>query len=311
MKKTYAFRVDGGSNLGLGHLMRCLAIAEDLKKSKISSIFILKYFDAKVKALIKDAGFVVETLKRGDQAQETLKILVKYGIRVTIIDFSHRETMIEPKKTVKYINALRAAGQFLILFDGLTDDCLSLKVALPADIVVIPYFGAGAQKYKRFSGTKFLLGPSYFVFRKEFITQWRKKVLDSRTVRRILVTMGGSDPDGLTLSVVKALGRLLAFRYDVKVVVGKNFSIDLKKQLKKYSAEVTLLDAMQSMASLMAWADVVICGGLTKYEALFLGKIVVTLTKGQSRLFNIQGQGKLDDQGIKRIVRTIPRGILS
>lgn len=309
MKRICAFRVDGGLGVGLGHLMRCLAIAQDLKRKKVFSVFILKHFDANSRVLVEKSGFLVETLQLADETKETCRIFAKHGINVVFIDISHRETMACPKRVAQYANGLRSAGRFVILFDGLTDDCLSLKVALPVDIVVIPYFGAQEKKYKRFLGTKFLLGPKYFVFRREVVLQQQKKVLAVSRVRRILVTMGGSDPDGLTLKVVKALGFLRDFEYDVKVVLGKSFSPDLKNRLKQYSLQVALIDGPRSLVSLMAWADVVICGGLTKYEALFLGKIVVGLTKGQSRPFNFQGKETLDDQGIERIIGTIPQGV--
>ncbi|MFQ5786830.1 MAG: hypothetical protein ACE5H1_02520, partial [Thermodesulfobacteriota bacterium] len=56
------FRVDGSHSLGMGHIVRCIAFADGLKRKGISCLFLIKNYDDRVANLISKRGFNVEAI---------------------------------------------------------------------------------------------------------------------------------------------------------------------------------------------------------------------------------------------------------
>jgi len=158
---------------------------------------------------------------------------------------------------------------------SLDDDCIT---ELPFDMRIIPYCGADNKSVMHPGKTKWLLGPAYFIFQDEF----RKAARVHRTLqgraRRILVTMGGSDPYGLTTSVLDDLRTLMPDAgMEVRVVIGPGFSSrdeqEIRKRAGAFRGACQILSASPgALAEHMIWSDLAItAGGLTKYEAAVIG----------------------------------------
>ena len=98
---------------------------------------------------------------------------------------------------------------------------------------------------------------------------------------RVLVTFGGSDPQGLTLKAVTAL-ESLPNEVSVTLVLGPAFAY--KERLTKLLADArrpfTLLERVEAMAQLIVEADLVLCsGGMTVYELAALGTPGIVLAQ--------------------------------
>ena len=59
MKKNFFIRVDGSSIIGTGHIIRCIALAEELKNSFKKIIFLTKQDSGILIDIIKKNGFDV------------------------------------------------------------------------------------------------------------------------------------------------------------------------------------------------------------------------------------------------------------
>ena len=80
-----AIKVDGNKKLGLGHVMRCLAVAKQLKKNKIRVIFIIG--DNSIKKIIENEKFFTYFLDKREQEPKSIKkIIISEKINVIIID---------------------------------------------------------------------------------------------------------------------------------------------------------------------------------------------------------------------------------
>ena len=76
-KKTAIFRCDGGPNIGNGHILRDLILAEHLKKKNVRIIFLIRQCSLFLKNLIK-SNFRIITLKKDymDSTATTLLLII-------------------------------------------------------------------------------------------------------------------------------------------------------------------------------------------------------------------------------------------
>ncbi|NEO67394.1 MAG: UDP-2,4-diacetamido-2,4,6-trideoxy-beta-L-altropyranose hydrolase, partial [Moorea sp. SIO4G2] len=139
---------------------------------------------------------------------------------------------------------------------------------------------------KRESYTQLLLGTQYTLLRKEFWPWqgWQRQI--PTVARKVLVTLGGADPDNVTLKVIQALQQVKIERLEAVVVVGGSnpHYEQLQAAVHDSGAAITLKYNVTNMPELMAWADVGISGGgSTTWEMAFMGtpNLVITLTDSQ------------------------------
>ncbi len=278
--KSALFRVDGSHRLGVGHVMRCLAFAQGLGEIGVKYVFVIRDYEPKITGLIEHYGYKVETIAQdssfGEDELLTVEIASRYDAKLILIDLSNEDTLANLEGYGSYIETLRGAGKFVVAIDGLGEDCLSTKIPSSCDIVVIPYYGAENGAYKLYSGTKSLLGPAYFIFRKEFIEAAGVNRVIRKDAQNILVTIGGSDPLNLTLVVAKALNRLKVTSLNLRFVIGPGFkpsvSQETRRILSSFKGNYKLVIGNDNMADLMLWSDLAITGGgLTKYELAVTG----------------------------------------
>ena len=117
---------------------------------------------------------------------------------------------------VEYQRRLKAAGVKLLVVDD-----TGHAGAYAADLVLDQNAHATKDFYaRRESYTQLLLGPRYALLRREFKPwrSWRREI--APVARKVLVTVGGSDPDNVTLRVIRALRILAEHKLKATVVVG-------------------------------------------------------------------------------------------
>jgi spore coat polysaccharide biosynthesis predicted glycosyltransferase SpsG len=162
---------------------------------------------------------------------------------------------------------LRQLGRLAVAFDTLGEQSLHVRMPEAAvDLVVVPYVAPQASTAG--GGWRMLQGARYAVLPAEYAG------LPVRAVRavadRVLISCGGSDPQGHTLTVMQGLEALTP-RLHVKIAVGPLFSDRLRTQIEGVAADskhqVELMQAPVSLLEPMLWCDLAIAAsGLTKYE---------------------------------------------
>ena len=130
-----------------------------------------------------------------------------------------------------------------------------------------------------------LLGPTYALLRKDFTANYNGVVQSQHETNRVFIFFGGSDPDNLISTAIKALKHPNLRHLLVDVVVGlANPHI---KAIKKQVAEhphAQLHIQIENIAELMAKADIALgAGGSTTWERMAIGlpTIVVTIAENQ------------------------------
>ena len=281
MKKSALIRVDGAKHLGMGHVVRCLNFAGTLQNHGVESTFIIRDFKDNVVDRIKSAGFKVLTIDKDigikQDALITAELAESSDALCIIVDLSNEENLSKREEFVEYFEILKTTDKFLVALDDFN------KVDFPFDLQVIPYYGAEDISYTLFRETKYLLGCSYYIAAPDLV----KKVKTLRGIteigRKILVTIGGSDPSNLTVDTARALGNLDIPDLAVKFILGVCFEKSIKEQisniLKDFKGSYELC-CNNNIPEMMMWSDLVITGvGLTRYEAALTGTPNLCLTR--------------------------------
>ena len=273
--KTLAIRADANARIGLGHIMRCLALAQGLAKRNVKPIFITREDDFKIIKLIKRYGFDVATIPGdcnwAEDLRLTLNIADRHGAKIIVSDIAHAGTLTHQGEYGAYLRGIKDKSKFLVTIDDLNE------MSFPSDIVINPNCGAEKRNYDSGGGARFLLGPAYLIFRPEFIAAAGVKREIKQKATNVLVSMSGSDPLDLTGKVASSLANSGKTRnLNLRLVLGMDYTghrkQNLIKTLKNYTGNYELVQGSDKMADLMLWSDLVITGaGLTKYEAAVTG----------------------------------------
>ncbi|MEN6461787.1 MAG: UDP-2,4-diacetamido-2,4,6-trideoxy-beta-L-altropyranose hydrolase, partial [Syntrophomonas sp.] len=278
--------VDGGMKIGLGHVYQSITFAKILMN--MAEIIFLTKSDKTVVNKIQDAGFL--TLQVSNDS-EILRFLEENKPDIVIIDkIDVAETLANEIKKDDKIK--------LVIFTNLTNANRYADVAVTADI------GSNFKniRYKDSqTNTQYFYGPKYWILRKEFHEQHKKNKALPKTVDRILVIFGGSDPSNLTTLVVKELLNLPKY-IKIDVILGASFGNhdSLNQVLMEY--EVTNRDIhihkdVAYVAELMYKADLVIASpGLSAFEALYVGTPIIIVPQDLLQKETYQGFFKVIDQ---------------
>jgi UDP-2,4-diacetamido-2,4,6-trideoxy-beta-L-altropyranose hydrolase len=262
--------------MGTGHVMRCLALAQAWQDAGGKPVFAMAGFTLAIVKRIKEEGIEVEHLAAvtgaAEDAHETVQLASRKNANWIIVD----GYQFGPD----YQRAIKAAGFKLLFIDDYAH-----AAPYSADLVLNQNLQANRDLYsKRDPSTQLLLGPRYAMLRREFRPwrSWRREI--PAVGRKILVTMGGSDPDNSTAKVIEAIASLGGLDLETTVLVGgSNPHLRDVEALINHES-MRLITDTTCVPDLMTWADVAITGaGTTFWEMCFLGLpgILLVLAENQ------------------------------
>lgn len=259
-------RADGGSDIGMGHVMRMLALAKELCKK--NNVFFIcrvddplsnKYFPG-IK-LIKDSGFLVKEIDE-NRLKEDIKKIDADCIITDSYDVDE-----------EYFNFVKE--NFKI--SGCLDDeniCEYFNV----DFLINQNLYGKELKYNVNKDTKLLLGSEYVILRDEFKDNIKRKEI-SEEIKHIMLTVGGSDNNNITESIIK---QFLKENYILHVVIGSGFNN--VENLRKYESEYIKLHFNANMKELMGMVDVCIAScGTTIYELASCGTPIIGIVVAENQ----------------------------
>jgi len=290
---TIVFRVDASVQIGIGHVMRCLTLAEALRNTGEQVEFICRKFRGNLIHLIQSKGFFVYELPI--VADDVTKKKRKY---TTDKHLSHSNwlgtsqhcdaelcvSLLKDKKPSWLIvdhyaidatwqSLLKRYCQKLMVIDDLGDRHHT------CDLLLDQNFGSSNSKYEGLVSNEcaILTGSSYALLRPEFI-KLREYSLQRRVnsqLKSVLISFGGVDPKNYTtkaLEIIKmsALPRSI----EITIVMGVTApNIGKVKQLvETFPYETEIKVNVTGMAKLMANADLAIgATGATTLERCCLG----------------------------------------
>jgi UDP-2,4-diacetamido-2,4,6-trideoxy-beta-L-altropyranose hydrolase len=209
----------------------------------------------------------------GDDARETALTAKALGARWLVLDGYHFDE--------GYQRTLKESGLSLLLIDD-----LGRAGPSHTDIILNPNLYAGDTLYpKAGPSPRFLIGPRYALLRREFAA-WRGRCPEVPPVaQRILLSLGGADPENITLKLMERVQGFALRGLELVVVAGANNPHYNTLEARVAALRnITLVRDTRRISDLMASADLAITGGgVTCFELAFMGipTLVVILSENQ------------------------------
>ena len=260
-------RCDVSATIGWGHIKRCLTLSQSLKKYTAVT-FLMSGFNSKVEKIIKDSGCAILKLPTGLSYQDEIKHYPNYCKEI-IIDLGHRANNRDPDPFTRYLTDLKKLSFKIIVIDGLGDESYRAKDAPKIAAYIQPYWGVPLDPAPK--SDKWFYGKECVLVDHIYFDSYRKR--NSSIIKNILITFGGSDPQGITVNVLEAL-KNMKIDVNVRCIVGPSFSPRHVQKIREFQIN-ELLDIYYSPENLSEhyeWADLGICGsGGSRYEAAVTG----------------------------------------
>jgi len=287
------FRADSSIQIGSGHIMRCITLAEKLRSRKADVSFICRDLHGNLSELIRKKGFYVYLLSKPDSKDNPeqsdsshsswLEVGWKQDVQDTvgIVKNNNPDWIIVDHYALDYRwhEVIQPYVKNLMVIDDLADRNLK------CDLLLDQTFGREKEDYQGLVGhnVHMLLGSQYALLRPEFTKlRSRAKEKKKKKVMRIHVFLGGMDIYNDTLGVLKVLESVQwqDKQPSIDVIMsGKSPGLNtVKKYVREMHLPVNLLTDVGNMAELMILADLAIgAGGSTSWERCAM--LLPSLTK--------------------------------
>lgn len=246
-----ALHADGGARAGLGHLGRCVALAQAFAAQGQAPIFVDAPLECR--AWLEERGFKAAAL-----GAKSYDILMADSYRLT----------------PGYLRRLRKQARRLLLLDDHGSS------AAPCDFVLNGNLYARALTYAAPAGAGLLLGPKFAPMRRDYWSAPKPRRTGPR-LRRLLITTGGSASNGLTERLVSAAQAALP-GLEITAVVGPFEPAPAARPGVRYAR------SPKSLRPLLEACDaVLLAGGQTVYEAAFTEAPMLVLRRGADQDENV------------------------
>ena len=291
-KVRVAIRTDASYEIGSGHLMRCIALADELQKSGYEILFISSNREQNWIKLIREKNYECATIVTSfEKNRRNTRAMKSNRHRVASNDIDWQKDSREVKEILKYRTtdwlivdhygidwrwetSMRNHVTRIMVIDDLADrkhDC---------DLLLDFVYGRQADDYQHLvtQDCQLLLGTKYTLLRSEFL-DWQRFALhrrrNAKRIQKILISLGGVDHDNLTGTVLRLLNQVdWILDTQIHVILGPGFrgQPEIETIITNPRIKATLEWSVNDMARRIANADFGIGAlGVSTWERFCLG----------------------------------------
>ncbi len=283
------FRCDASADIGLGHLIRCLAVAKELQKQN-QIIFATVKDDTN--SYIREADFEI-FFKEKDETEEKYLKRLNHIIHPGIILIDKKYSY-----SIGFLNDFKQNNIKIIMIDNI---CEGLSAC---DEIIFPNAHLDKSILKKYLSGKQIsqvkTGPEYVILRDEILSLKNKISHNFHNTPNIVVTTGGTDPEGVLLKLIPLL-KEMKLKTNIIILIGQAFKY--KDELEKLI--INLLNNFKVLSySLEEFlkADIVICTfGVSIYEMIYLQIPTICIShsweNSQSAKILKERYGAIEDMG--------------
>ncbi len=276
------FRSDASLQIGTGHIIRCLTLAEELKKRGSEISFICR----------EEKGNLIESIRKKNFKVYPLPAETGTGSEMALIQTILTDQAETPEWLIidhydihsSWESSVRNLVKKIMVIDDLADrrhDC---------DLLLDQNYNGNPDRYHQLvpDACTRLSGPAYALLQPQFGKA--RENLKQRTgiVKRIFVFLGGADINNHTSKILRAIKKLDTNNITVDVVIGlSNPNREEIEQLASGLHNAKCHYNVNNMAELMADSDLAIgAGGTTTWErcCLALPSMVMSIADNQTEI---------------------------
>ena len=254
------FRADGGREIGMGHIRRCLSVSAALQELGGQTCFLVA--DDAAVSLLDAQGQDYRVLNSSWQnPEEELKTMLPM--------------LREGGKGVFFADSYYVTAEYLRQIGELMPVCCMDDMGisgLPVDLLINYNIFATSSLYTMGDGkTNYLLGTKYAPLRREFQNAYQPV---REKAERVLITTGGSDRYDLTGQILRnALQKPKTKDLEYCVVSGPyNEHLPQLLEMERKYGNVHIYSNVTRMSELMQSCDIAVtAGGSTMYELCAVG----------------------------------------
>lgn len=298
--RRIVFRADASAQIGSGHVMRCLALADVLRGRGAETTFVCRTLLDPLRERIAEGGHGLIELPAGRSPGD--------GDQGPQLSHANWLGVTQAVDAAQFAAAIAGSPCDWIVVDHYALDkrweaavqgqCGRLMVVDDiadrqhiADLLLDQNLGRQAQDYADLvpRGCRLLTGPSWALLRPEFAQarQANTTERDRDSVGHLLISLGGTDPGGIALRVLDALGSgALRDGCFITVVAGLSSPHlgQLQDRLASLSLDGEVLVSVRDMAALMSSCDLAIGAvGGTAWERCAVGLPTIQLVIAENQ----------------------------
>lgn len=291
-----ALRTDASSQIGSGHVIRCLTLADALRQHGAECQFACREQEGHLMDHIRSSGYEVHPLVIPSEnssftselahahwlgvdwqtdAEETRQALGSHALDWLIVDhyaLDHR-----------WESVLRSSCKRIMVIDDLADrrhDC---------DFLLDQNFGSSALRYRCLvpTGCTQCHGPEYALLKPVYAQRRAEQSVRIGKIEHVLIYFGGgADPMNLTGMALHAFQAPELNEVDIDIVVGSGYAHKAELEAAAINRGKTFINTqLPDLSELMAKADLAIgAGGATTWERCCLGLPTVVISTANNQL---------------------------
>jgi spore coat polysaccharide biosynthesis protein SpsF len=274
-------RCDGDAAIGMGHVSRCLALADALRDEHACAVtFAMRDPEGAGVAAVRACGYEVAHINAAEAADyggELAALIAARGARAVVVDV--RDSLSRAS-----LDDIRGSGTRVVIVDDGTERRLAADLAFYPPVPQVEELDWSGYAGRRFTGWDWVLLKAEF---SELGSRGSgrasgagsESASEASAAVDVLVTMGGSDPAGMTEFTIDALN-LLPMPLAVQVVIGPAFArpIELVDTVARSKHSVHVVHSPASMPTLMRASRIAVASfGVSAYELAACGVPAVHL----------------------------------
>jgi UDP-2,4-diacetamido-2,4,6-trideoxy-beta-L-altropyranose hydrolase len=288
-----AFRVDASVQIGTGHFMRCLTLADELTQRKAQIRFVSRHLPEYLANLLEAKGYELAMLDSAESHADLDELSHAHWLgcsqaedakdAINALSDSAWDWLIVDHYALdfRWESRLRQAARKILAIDDIADRQHDCDMMLDQN-----YYADMSTRYagKAPDHCRLLLGPRYALLREEF-RQLREQVEPRKgSVQRILVFFGGMDADNYTGRAIQFLVDMGVTDMQVDVVIGAQHPCREAIEAACLRHHLTCHVQTNRMAELMAAADLSIgAGGGATWERCSLGLPTIAISTAENQ----------------------------
>jgi len=291
-----AFRADSSHEIGTGHIMRCLTLAQQLNdQCSVSIYFFSRSFSGNINKLIVQLGFNLIAMDNRDQnknnstehfswlgttQQQDATEFLQLSDKLMIDKF---DLIVIDHYAIDHIwqNLITHQSHNIMVIDDLGNR------KHQCDLLLDQTLNCPRSKYKHKipPNSKTLLGSHYTLLRNEFTVLINDRT--NRSIHSLLIMFGGTDPNNLTLS---SLSIIQEIKYEIKIDIILGSTSAHLTSISHFIADkpnITLHISPTNIAELMANSTLAIgSAGTSTWERCASGLPTIIIIDGENQREN-------------------------